>query len=656
MRKNIVLVLAAFFLPMLAARAQSLLDETGMVVSPAAPSAILREFEVSSAGTYDLTITDFAVPGALTGTRAAVLRDGAIVRQLELGDTATATFDATAGTYALSIIATPGNTGIGTVGARVRHGQESPVLDFTGTISVPNPPSPDTHQVLDATFAVTEAGEYRVSLNDLAFPQSLASIQLTIVPEGGAPIATLAAAGQATFTANAGNYRLFAIANADASAGAGLYFTEVRGVVSGAAIYRRLSPVGRVSQIGGGLLAAGAHTLTATDLLLPMQLTTLKLAITSAGQLVARLDAAGTVDFTAAAAGHELLAVAMPGAGASGSYAADLRRGGAPVLNYVNTTSDGESVGAATFSGMVSADGNYRLRLTDFAFPQGFSALRAVVTQNGATAATLDAPGSRDVTLVAGTVNLLVFGQANQTGNGIYGVELRPATGTGATVIEGTRGVGSAFGAWQFSVITAGRLQVMADDLEFPARFAGFDAVVTRGPEVIGSFFGGGSFNFSATPGTYFINFIAKPGAQSGGAGTYRVRVATAPNLPTITLTADPARVAPGGTSRLQWTSTDVTQCTATGAWSGTKGATGNETTVAITAQTTFNLECVGPGGSSNTQAIVAVSSNSGGGGGGGGGRLSETFLLALLAAAALRAFTLRAKSPAQYRVDRRGC
>jgi hypothetical protein len=400
-------------------------------------------------------------------------------------------------------------------------------------------------------------------------------------------------------------------------------------------------PVGHVTQLGGGLLGGGLHSLTVTDLGLPAPLTALKLAVTSQGQMIARLDAPGTVDFTAAAAGHELLAAAAPAAGNSGSFAADLRRGGTAVLNYVSTASDGASVGASTFTGTVSADGNYRLRLTDFAFPQGFAALRAIVTQHGATIASLATPGTADVALVAGTVNVLVFGQANQAGNAIYGVELRPASGTGAAVIEGTRGVGTAFGAWPFSVTSAGRFQVFADDLEFPARFAGFDAVITRGPDIIGSFFGGGTFIFAATPGNYFINFIAKPGAQSGGAGTFRVRVATAPNLPTVTLTADPARVGTGGTTRLQWTATDATQCTASGAWSGAKAMAGSESTPALSAQSTFNLECVGPGGTNAAQLVVNVSSPNAPAGGGGGGKLSESLLLALLAIAALRTFRL---------------
>ena len=81
---QVLVACASLLLPVSVLQAQTLLDETGIIVAPTAPSAVLREFEVVTAGTYELTITDFAVPGALTGRRAAVLRDGVIVRLLEL--------------------------------------------------------------------------------------------------------------------------------------------------------------------------------------------------------------------------------------------------------------------------------------------------------------------------------------------------------------------------------------------------------------------------------------------------------------------------------------------------------------------------------------------------------------------------------------------
>lgn len=638
----------ALLLPVFQAQAQTiLLDETHTVVAPTAPSVVLRKFEVLTAGTYELTVTDLGVPGDLTDERIALLRNGAIVRELELGAaaSATATFDATAGEYTLSIVATPGATGFGTVGALVRRGTDAPVLDVSETITAANPPPPANQQTLDATFNVTEAGDYRVSLADLGFPVALATAQLTLTREGGSPLVLLNAPGTATFSATAGTYRLFAYANANAAAGAGVLSVAVRSITD-VPVYRRTVKVGRVTELGGALLAAGAHTLAGADLEIPAPLAAFRLAVTSEGQLVARLDTPGSVDFTALAAGHEILAAARPAAGASGSYTAELRRPAGAPLNYVNTVSEAANVGATTLPGVVATAGAYRLRLTDFVFPQGFTALRANVAQGGASVASLAAPGTVDVNLQTGPVNVLVFGQANTSSHGIYGLELRTTTGTGAAIIEGTRGVGTAFAGWQFNVVSAGRYQVIADDLEFPERFAGLDAVITRGPDVVGSFFGGGSFIFNATPGSYFINFIARPGATSGGAGTYRMRVATAPALPTVTLTATPAQVSVGGTTRIDWAATNATACTASGAWTGAKATSGNETTAALSTQSTFNLECTGPGGASNAQLVVNVSAAGSGGGGGkgkGGGSLSETLLLALLAAATLRAFSARA-------------
>ena len=629
------------------ARAEVLLDETGTVASPSAPSAVVRGVEIFTAGTYELTLTDFAVPAALSGARAALLRDGVIVKQVEFDATASSitNVDATPGNYVLTIVGAPGAAGVGTVGARLRHGTDTPLLELTDTISLPNPPPPANQRTLNATIAITAAGSYRVAASDVGFPNALARLRVTIVPEGGAPVATFEGSGSALFDALPGNYRLFVIADADPAAGAGVFYAEVRRDGASLPIYFTTLTAGAVTQLGGALLPAGLHTLAVTDLALPAALTQLKLALVSNGQLAARLDAPGQIDFTAVAGGYDLFAVATPATGAAGSFAADLHRDGTAVLNFVNTASDGASSGASTLSGTVAAAGTYRLRLTDFAFPQGLSALRAVVTQNGVSKTTLAAPGTVDVDLQAGAVHVLLFAQANQTGNGIYGVELKPATGTGSAIVEGTRGVGTAFASKEFTVSTAGRYQVFADDLEFPERFAGFDAVITRGPDVIGSFFGGGSFIFSATPGNYFINFIVKPGATSNGAGTYRMRVASAPNIPTVSLNADSTRVDSGGTTRLTWSSTDATTCTASGAWSGAKAAIGNEVTIALSTQSTFNLECTGAGGSSSTQLTVDVNApSSSGGGGGGGGRMSETFLLALLAAAAFRAVTMRAR------------
>lgn len=649
MLRRLLAALAVSVLTGAAAQAEVLLDETATMVAPAAPSSVVHEFDITTAGNYELRITDFEVPAALTNVKAALLRDGVIVQRLQLTEAeASLNFDAAVGRYTLSVVGTPGALGIGTLGARVQRGSDAAVLEVSETIKIPNPPPPENRATLDATFTVTTAGDYRVSLADLGFPGALSSVILSVVREGGSGLdAQLAGPGSATFAATPGNYRLFAIGNANPDLKGGVFYTAVRAVATDAAIYRRMVPVGRVDQLGSGQLPAGEHLLTGSDLALPAPLAAARFAVISEGRLVSRLDAPGSAAFTAVAGGHDLLSASLPAAGGSGSYAVEIRRATTPVLSFVNTSSDGAGAGAVTLTGTVGAAGMHRLRLTDFVFPQGFTALRATITQAGVEVGTLARPGFTDVDLAAGTVRVLVFGQANTSTNGIYGVELRPVSGTGATVIEATRGVGRAFAGRQFNVVTAGRYQVFADDLEFPERFAGLDAVVTRGPDVIGSFFGGGSFMFTATPGSYFINFIASPGTTSGGAGTYRMRVADAPALPTVTLTAAPTMVNSGQTTQLSWTTTNATQCLASGAWTGNRAANGSETTAALTAQATYGLECTGPGGTSNAQLVVNVSAPPpGGGGGGGGGALGETLLLGL-AIAVLRArrFSARART-----------
>lgn len=74
---------------------------------------------------------------------------------------------------------------------------------------------------------------------------------------------------------------------------------------------------------------------------------------------------------------------------------------------------------------------------------------------------------------------------------------------------------------------------------------------------------------------------------------------------PTIQLSAAAAQVSRGKTTTLSWTSTDTTQCTASGAWSGAKAVSGNET-VTVTANTSnYSLSCSGRGGSVSASTTV---------------------------------------------------
>src|SRR5262249_4362784 len=79
------------------------------------------------------------------------------------------------------------------------------------------------------------------------------------------------------------------------------------------------------------------------------------------------------------------------------------------------------------------------------------------------------------------------------------------------------------------------------------------------------------------------------------------------PPAPTVSLSAAPTAVSAGGTTQLTWSSTNASTCTATGAWSGTKATSGNQTINSISVTSTFDLSCTGTGGTTTRSATVSV-------------------------------------------------
>ena len=93
----------------------------------------------------------------------------------------------------------------------------------------------------------------------------------------------------------------------------------------------------------------------------------------------------------------------------------------------------------------------------------------------------------------------------------------------------------------------------------------------------------------------------------------------TAPVAPTVSLTASPLTVVAGGSSTLSWSTQNVTSCSATGGWSGTRATSGSQVLSNLTATTGFGLSCTGSAGSASNSLTVTVSAPSGGDTGGGG-------------------------------------
>lgn len=75
---------------------------------------------------------------------------------------------------------------------------------------------------------------------------------------------------------------------------------------------------------------------------------------------------------------------------------------------------------------------------------------------------------------------------------------------------------------------------------------------------------------------------------------------------PTLDFTADPTAIDEGGSSTLEWTSTNATSCTASDGWSGAKDLSGNEV-VTPDVTTTYTLTCTGINGEVTKSATVTV-------------------------------------------------
>jgi hypothetical protein len=79
---------------------------------------------------------------------------------------------------------------------------------------------------------------------------------------------------------------------------------------------------------------------------------------------------------------------------------------------------------------------------------------------------------------------------------------------------------------------------------------------------------------------------------------------------PTVTFSASPSSVAPGGTSTLGWTSTNATSCTGSGAWSGIKATSGYQTFNSLQSNQTYTITCTGAGGSATMSVTVTVTTS----------------------------------------------
>lgn len=633
--------------------AAPIFNEVHTIAGPTVAVPQEYTFSVSAAGDYTITLTDLGAaltPSApLQSVELAVTSSADTLVGAPLVGAGTLTLNSLAvGDYTIHVIGLPGNTpGSGPFGVAVDNASMTSIATFQGVLALPSGALPNGLAVWSDTFTPQAGGNYTVALNDLQLPQSLSQFGLLLIPQGGTtitqilPVAGSPTPNQATVALTAGvTYSIIFYGQASPGSG-GLLSATVTPSAGGSPIYGKALAAGTTTAIGSPGLAAGSATFTLTDLKYPAALAQVQGVLLLNGVPMATLSAAGSQALTAVAGTYQVFgagtaAAAAPGAG---SFAVQVTQGGVPAFGAARgVIASGSSLTPYSFDTTVATAGKYALSLTDFRFPVVLDSLGLVAVQGGAALGSpLTSAGDLNITAAAGPLTLLVFAQA-ATGGGLFGIDTTPLAG-GASLFSVTQGVGGVFSARQFSITAAGTYAVTATDLGFPATFANFDTIVTQGTTQLGQIFGGGTFVINATPGNYFINFVAQP-TGSNQAGTYALTVGSAPAAPVVSLSTDNSQVASGSTVDIIWSSQNATSCTAgpaSGGWSGPQATSGTATSAALTATTTFTLSCSGAGGTTQKSVTVTITAPASGGHKGSADGVLLTLLAVLLACRALQ-------------------
>jgi hypothetical protein len=607
----------------LAAHSQVLLDTTATLGKK--PDAVVLPFSVAADGNYRLTVTDFGAPGGapppLARLDVGIARGSMLVTHLTGGGTAD--FAATAGDYRAIVIGQPTTTGlVGSAGVQVAPvAGGANVLDTVQAFSLPPPPavSPAAFEV---EVTVPGAGAYTLAITDFALPSALASLDTTVVRDGGT-VGQLAGGGELAISApSAGTYEVFVYAELASGVAHGLVGVNLRESASGAVVHGELHEIGDWPfKYSFDLPSAGALDGGVNDLGFPLPLASFGAVLAHDGRLAAASPGSGSLAVAAATAGTYTLYVdATAASGSAGSFGVQLSAGGMRVLETVQNV---QPPGPATDAGTVdtafdiTTAGNYTLTLTDFGqsgFFDAFTSVALALTRDNQIVDTLDAPGNFVFAATPGHYSVAILGDpAGTNGAGLLGVSVRSAAG--ATVFEHTAAIGAAFISQQVDVSSPAGVSVTLSDLGFPAPFASLEIAVTRGSDRAGEIVGAGSFAFMATPGTYFVNMLATPDATLGY-GTVGVNVQVTPPAPVVTLAASASNVEVGKNVTLTWSSTGATACTASGAWSGAQSLTGSTSVGPLNADSTFTLTCTGSGGSKAASVTVKVTPQKRSGGG----------------------------------------
>ncbi len=592
-----------------------------------------------------VTLNDLKVPSALASATVVVTQGDTLVGKATYSAPATSasfSISKAAGAYTLWVFGTPNASfSAGTFTACVAPTSTPSACiqsaSLAGIVSAPSSASNPTVSTLSTSLTVTAAGSYTFNVTDFQFPAALSTPPSFGLFQGSTLVQTAITSGMSV-TLNPGTYTLLGIAQADSTTQAGLYGLTIT-PAAGAPLLNVAVPVG-VTQPATSFdnSATQSVTLKITDFAFPSALASANALLTAGGTAVAQTSSAGGAVTQSAPAGALKLWVYASAGATPGTYEADVTAG----PTHLYTTAGGANPsGTTTFAyAFVSPSltaGSYQATLADLQFPSALSSLSFDVAQDGSVLKTSAAAAAVDITAAAGPVVFLVSAQTPAAGststNGLFDVSLQTAGASPTLVFDKTQSVSGSPALFDSQTLTIGvsaSFDATLADLKVPAAFDNLALVVSQGSTVFGKIYGGGTFSFNASPGTYQLTFVASP-ATGLEYGLYGTGVTFTP--PTITTFKSSATSAATNSAiTLTWATANATSCTGSGgSWNGS--ATSGSASLVLAATTTYTLSCSGPGGTaSQSVTVTATAAASSGGGGGGSLDAGLLFVIALIA------------------------
>lgn len=607
------------------------LTETQIVAASGAAAPTQQSFTISTAQDLVVTLTDLQIPAELASAGVVVTQNGAVVASAQLtapATVATASITAASGDYAIYVYGVPG-TGysVGTFTACVapKTSTSSCIASasFAGTIAAQSSTSSATVSTLSTPLTVTTAGSYTFTFSDLQFPTALATAPTLGLFQGSMIVQTGITSGTA-INLSPGTYTLLALAQADATAEAGLYGISIADA-AGDTLLNTAVPVGALQNPASTFSNPSAQTLTLTvaDYSFPAALSSASALVTSGSTVLGTATSVGGAQtFAASAATLSLWTYGTAGSSA-GTYSADVA--GSTDLDTVahSVMPSGATTYAFAYVTSIATAGTYQATASDLQFPSALSALAFEVAQHGQVLGSSTSAATINITAATGNTVVLVSAGAptsTTSPNGLFDVNIQSSGSSATLAFDQTQSVSSTpalFNSQTVTVSDNAAYQVTLTDLKVPTAFDSLALVVSRGSQVLGKVFGGGPFTFTGTPGDYQLTFVASPSSDQLF-GLYAASVVYAP--PSVTLTAGASSVASGNDVTLTWTASNANSCTASGGnWTGSVAATGGSASVLVNATTTYTLTCTGTGGTASQTATVTAttsssSSHSGGG------------------------------------------